>query len=117
MRNWLAPIPVSCARRLAERIEGLGLLPGPAVYADAFRHEAANLSADSLLVADVLAASLLAPQLSYLAPRARLEAALGRLETLRGIRRLVEAAERLLGPKSLTAWVLRAYAAQLPLNA
>ncbi len=104
-------------RRLAERMEGLGLLPGPAVYADACRLMAANLSIDPLVAADVLAASLLAPQLSYLAPRVRLEAALGRLETLRGIRRLVEAAEELLGPRSLTAWALRAYTVQLPLNA
>ncbi|AEM39098.1 ATPase associated with various cellular activities AAA_5 [Pyrolobus fumarii 1A] len=98
---------------VSRHFERLGLLVGPALYVDACRLLAANLAVPHELLADVIVASLLAPQLTFVAPRARLETALGHTYTIQALQELLGVTEKLLGPKSLSSWAVRAYVAQI----
>ncbi len=103
---------------IASHFERLGLLVGLGLYIDACKLLAANISVDHMVLADVFVASLLAPQLSFLASRLRLEAALGSTKTLEKLQELLKIIEKLLGEKSLSYWAARAYLAPVaPLEA
>ncbi len=98
---------------VAKHFEKLGLLVGPALYVDACRILAANLAAPHEVLADIIVASLLAPQLTFVAPRARLETALGYTHTIQALQELLGVVEKLLGSRSFSSWAVRAYAAHV----